>query len=120
MAVTIPASIGLLLVSIVVWVVTDFAAKGKIARNIAAGIRIAATLSSDEAWLAGHQAALPLAKWTGIIGSALSFIILFAGGFTEILPTLPIVVLCSLSYATFILSVIIMAWMAHRAARSTQ
>lgn len=35
------------------------AASGKLARNGFAGIRIPSTMASDEAWAAGHRAAIP-------------------------------------------------------------
>ncbi len=39
--------------------VTRQAAEGLIGRNVAAGIRTRHTQASDEAWAAGHKAALP-------------------------------------------------------------
>jgi hypothetical protein len=39
--------------------VTRQAAEGLISRNVAAGIRTRHTQASDEAWAAGHRAALP-------------------------------------------------------------
>ncbi|AUZ88326.1 hypothetical protein CVO76_12285 [Arthrobacter agilis] len=39
--------------------VTRQAAEGLIGRNVAAGIRTRHTQASDEAWAAGHRAALP-------------------------------------------------------------
>lgn len=45
-------------------------ASGKVRRNFFAGIRLASTLASDEAWLAGHRAAKSptiAAAWCGIV-----------------------------------------------------
>lgn len=43
------------------WWATREAAAGRLARGSAIGIRVARTLSSDEAWRRGHEVALP---WT--------------------------------------------------------
>lgn len=43
------------------WWATREAAAGRLARGNAMGIRVARTLSSDEAWRRGHEVALP---WT--------------------------------------------------------
>ena len=42
------------------------AAAGKLPRNLFAGIRIPSTLSSDEAWQAGHQAAVSALTVAGL------------------------------------------------------
>jgi len=39
------------------WVVAERTADGRIGRNKYAGIRLRSTRASDEAWVAGHQAA---------------------------------------------------------------
>ncbi|UFU02053.1 SdpI family protein [Ruania suaedae] len=58
---------GLLLVAagVAIVVVARRAAQGRIGRNQIAGIRTAATLASDEAWLAAHRAGEPLMRLGG-------------------------------------------------------
>jgi len=51
---------------VLVTVVTQLAASGKIQRNGFVGIRIPPTLATDEGWLAGHRAAV-LPSWTGVV-----------------------------------------------------
>ncbi len=46
----------------VILAVTRMGASGELGRNGAVGIRIRATRRSDEAWRAGHAAALPVAR----------------------------------------------------------
>lgn len=58
--------IGLILLGGVVWGVTAFGADGRLPRNGWAGIRTGATGASDAAWRAGHQAALPISRTTGV------------------------------------------------------
>jgi hypothetical protein len=50
--------------------VTRQAAEGSINRNATAGIRTRYTQASDEAWTAGHAAALPVVKRMWIAGGA--------------------------------------------------
>lgn len=64
--------------------VTRQAAEGLISRNAAAGIRTRRTQASDEAWAAGHRAALPaLRRMMPVAGigmiAALTAQVLFGG-----------------------------------------
>ncbi|MEM7338392.1 MAG: SdpI family protein [Actinomycetota bacterium] len=59
-AVLVAAGIG-------VYVIAARTASGRIGRNNYAGIRTPATMSSDEAWLAGHEAGEAFAKWGGLV-----------------------------------------------------
>jgi uncharacterized membrane protein len=52
------------------------AAKGRLRRNQWAGIRTPSTMESDQAWAAGHRAALRLTPWfllTTVVGCAALF-----------------------------------------------
>ena len=49
---------------LLVVLVTQLAASGRIARNGLVGIRIPPTMASDAAWTAGHKAAL-MPSWIG-------------------------------------------------------
>lgn len=53
------------------------AASGTLTRNTSAGIRSNATMASEEAWLAAHQAGERLTRfgaWAGIIGGAAAMV----------------------------------------------
>jgi hypothetical protein len=63
----------LILVAVVALVTTHCAASGKLNRNGIAGIRIPSTMASDDAWRAGHRAAIPIVWLTvpvALAGSA--------------------------------------------------
>lgn len=62
------AGVALGLIGGVIWAVTAAAANGRLARNGSVGIRTRATRSSDAAWRAGHQAALPASRALGFAG----------------------------------------------------
>lgn len=49
-------------ISMLAVAVSRAAASGSLTRNGFIGIRMASTMSSDEAWTAGHRAAVPLAS----------------------------------------------------------
>lgn len=69
-----PPLFGVVLVSVVCIATTRAAASGSLGRNGGAGIRTKKTLASDAAWVAGHQAALPIIQWTGAV-AALSVVV---------------------------------------------
>lgn len=60
--------LGLVFGGVLIWALTTQAADGKLDSNPVAGIRTAATMTSPEAWTAGHRAALPWARRLGIFG----------------------------------------------------
>ena len=68
------AGVLLALASVGVWCVVVGAAAGRIKNNGALGLRTPATMRSEEAWEAGHRAALfvvkPLCVWAGIAAVA--------------------------------------------------
>jgi len=56
---------------LVVVVVTQLAASGRIRRNGFIGLRIPPTMASDAAWVAGHRAAL-VPSWIGFVVVAIA------------------------------------------------
>lgn len=64
---------------LLVAVVTQLSASGKIARNGFFGIRIPPTMASDAAWKAGHKAAL-VPVWIGFV------LVAVAAGFAQFTP----------------------------------
>lgn len=64
-----PPLFGVVLVPVVCIAITQAAASGSIGRHGGAGIRTKKTLASDAAWVAGHQAALPIIQWTGVVAA---------------------------------------------------
>lgn len=71
--------LGTLLLSAIIHVMIASIQSGDFSRQSVLGLRTKATLSSDQAWITGHRAALPMLKtvaWAGYIGAAL-LVILF-------------------------------------------
>lgn len=62
-------------VSALVWTVTAWGARGELAAGHSVGIRTRATTASNQAWRAGHEAALPWARRTGIGGMVLGVLL---------------------------------------------
>ncbi|MBB0992578.1 SdpI family protein [Dietzia kunjamensis] len=63
--------------------VVRMAARGDVGRNGTAGIRTRFTRASDDAWRAGHAAALPLAKatiWIAVSTVAISILVQATAG----------------------------------------
>lgn len=87
----------MLAVDIVLVVVMRMAASGRLKRNSWAGIRLPATITSDQAWVVAHATALPYIWVTAIINAVLSVFVLILGApenvTTLILMTLGLVVL---------------------------
>ncbi|WP_265447417.1 SdpI family protein [Flexivirga meconopsidis] len=112
--------IGLLACAIAIYGVINSAAKGNLPRNGGAGIRTVGTRSSDEAWLAGHRAALPTARLVGLICGALAVLLVIAGAMDgKPDPTVTIVVLFVLGYGIMLGGAFYLARVADRAARET-
>ncbi len=61
---------------LVIWVAVR-AADGRLSRNPLAGVRTRATMASDEAWLAGHQAARNLTVAGGAVSVLAGVLLLF-------------------------------------------
>jgi hypothetical protein len=57
MVIAVTAALLLIAVDVVIIATTRRAASGRLARNQWVGIRTPSTMSSDQAWVAGHQAA---------------------------------------------------------------
>jgi hypothetical protein len=64
---------------LLVVVVTQLAASGRIQRNGFVGIRIPPTMASDAGWLAGHRAAR-VPSWIGFV------LVAIAAGFAQFIP----------------------------------
>jgi len=62
-----------------VWLITLTAARGRLGANGAIGIRTPATQRSEEAWAAGHRAALPLVGWGGLAVVVVGLVVLVGG-----------------------------------------
>ncbi|HXY46258.1 MAG TPA: SdpI family protein, partial [Acidimicrobiales bacterium] len=58
----------------IVFSVGRLAARGRLPRNVLVGIRIPSTLSSDEAWQAGHEAAAVALTAAGVLPVVLAVV----------------------------------------------
>ena len=96
--------------------VTRQAAEGLISRNASAGIRTRYTQASDEAWIAGHTAALPVVRRMWVAGVAGILIAVGAHFLTGGLAG-PVIAFVALVIQTMILSRSAAA--ANRVARTT-
>ncbi len=103
-----------------VWGTAAAAASSKLGRNGWAGIRIGSTGTSDAAWLAGHQAALPTARATGIASLILGMAMIIDGVITrDDEGSILFWILFILGYGGVLIATITMAIQASRAARAT-
>lgn len=82
MTITLPVTIVLVGVGVGVRELAVRGADGRLKRNRIAGLRSPATLASDEAWAAGHEAGLTdtvrggtVAIWSAIVSFALSWLL---------------------------------------------
>jgi hypothetical protein len=96
-------------------VVVDWAASsGRLRRNHWAGIRIRSTMRSDQAWVAGHRAALGLMPLHLLTGVGLFIAVLFA-------PNADGARLVSIvGAAIFLVVAAITGFVAHRAAKAVE
>jgi len=101
-----------------VWGITAAAASGRLPRNAWAGIRIGSTGASDAAWVAGHRAALPLSRMTGIACLLIGSAMIVDGIVThDDEGSLLFWILFAVGYGGVLVATILMAVLAHRAAR---
>ncbi len=99
------------------WFPIAAAAKGKLPRGSSRGLITRATVSSDEAWLAAHRAALPIAKWIRNVAFVWIFLSMIPALVPEDQQILYVIILTS-GYLTFIvIATIILAVRGHRAAK---
>lgn len=86
----------------VIFVVTRAGATGDMARNGAVGIRIKATRRSEEAWHAGHAAALPVVRTACVVlllVDLICLVLVFAGP-ESVTPWLGVIPLAGILVAT--------------------
>lgn len=90
---------------------TQLASSGVLRMNRIAGIRLRSTLTSRDAWVAGHQAAAPWA-WAGFAGSAVASVgvLLYTG--------VPAAVLSVVVVVIFVATIVVTMAMASRAAQA--
>ncbi len=101
-------------VAVGVWLITRAAARGYLGANGAIGIRTTATQRSEEAWVAGHRAALPLVRAAGLVvalAGLTALVVLDAGRDASRYETTGLVLLVS-----EMVVVVVAAVVAHRAA----
>lgn len=112
------AAFGLVVVSALVLTIPQQAASGKLSKNIAVGIRTRETKKSEEAWQAGHLAAIPILKATGIIGLIMAGVLIISGLFGEKMSAVT-VTSAILGYVVTIGGVLVARFRAHSVAKNT-
>ena len=94
---------------LLVVVVTQLAASGRIGRNGFVGIRIPPTMASDAAWTAGHKAAL-MPSWIGFA------LVAVTAGVAQFIPGINVVLTAIL--LLFLACSVVAAWRGARSAIS--
>ena len=94
---------------LVVVVVTQLAASGRIRRNSFVGLRIPPTMASDAAWIAGHRAAR-VPSWIGLV------VVAIAAGVAQFTPGATTA--CVALLFLFLGWSVVVAWRGARAATS--
>jgi hypothetical protein len=107
-------AISFVFLSILLVVVDWAAASGRLRRNQWAGIRLSSTMRSDQAWVAGHSAALRLMPLHLLTGVALFIAVLFAPG-VEGARIVGVV-----GAAVFLVVAVITGFVAHKAAKAVE
>jgi hypothetical protein len=109
--VSVLSSLGaLVLVTVMGFDMARRTAAGTFRRNHIYGLRVASTLSSDEAWDAGHRAALPHLKvsgWFGVVMTVITVALIFGfvasgNGVPEALVAAPLTAVCLQSVAVVV------------------
>lgn len=122
MAMGLIGGLSLILLGAVIAGVTAAAARGRIGRNGAVGIRTSATLTSERAWTAGHRAATRPAVVLGVLCAGIGAAMAALGavrGTDE--PGTALVVLFALGYGVVVLGgTVWVATVASRAARRAE
>ena len=82
LAITLPVTLVLIGTGLLVRELAIRGADGRLKRNRIAGLRSPATLTSDEAWIAGHEAGMvdtvrggTVAIWSAVVALALSWLL---------------------------------------------
>lgn len=110
--------VGPLAIGVVVLVLAAMIRNGELPRNRAVGIKTRATLASDQAWEAGHRAALPWMLrlgWT-CLGVALVLVTVLLVGVQEV----PALILFGVVMVVLLLFSVPLTIVSNRAARAAE